>query len=661
MRNIILFILLFINFSIFAQETKELTIVGKPKKLETGEMVARRDANCNYCAAIQVISNLDGFSYDSYDGMVGNIDDFPGKDIVYLTATERVLDVMKTGFKPLRIILNEYGISLKPREVWQIEINGENTADQLPVTILFTPADAKLMIDGKAVAASATQSLSVGQHTILISKDGYQNLEKTITVDEKSVYFNYKLEKQADAALQIETIPDKAEIYLDGVLLGESPIAAFYKPGNYPIKITKKGYLSIENEMLEVKIPQTIKSYTLEENVGYLTINTNPLASVYINNEKVTNFKDIKLAPQLVKIKVVMPKAETQEQQIVLKRNDKQVIDMYPDVQTGSLQIAVTPFDADVEVIGDAGERYTATGMKVFEDIPVGTYTLKVSATSYTSVNETALVNTGETTNKSIKLSKANVETESEQSQITDKVIKPNTETETERSQSTDGIEMVFVKGGTFTMGSPTNEAKRGIDETQHQVTLSDFQIGKYEVTQKQWTSIMGSNPSNFKGDNLPVEQVSWNDVQQFIQKLNQKTGKTYRLPTEAEWEYAAKGGSTAGGQIYSGGNNRDEVAWYSSNSGSKTHPVGQKMANALGIHDMSGNVWEWCSNWYGDYSSGSQSNPQGASSGAYRVFRGGSWYLVPRYCRVSFRFYGIPDFMRNDLGFRLVLAPQFK
>jgi formylglycine-generating enzyme required for sulfatase activity len=639
MKNAIPFILLFISFATFAQETKELTIVGKPKKLETGEMVARRDANGNYCAAIQIVSNLDGFSYDSNDGMVGNIDDFPGKDIVYLTATERVLDVMKTGFKPLRIILNEYGISLKPREVWQIEINGESAADQLPVTILFTPADAKLMIDSKSVVASATQSLSVGQHTILISKDGYQNIEKTITVDEKSVYFNYKLEKQADAILEIETIPEGATIFLEGVNLGESPLSAFYKPGNYPIRIVKDGFVSIENQMLEVKTPKTHKSYTLEENVGYLTVNTNPLAMVYFNNQKVSNYKNVKLAPQLVKIKVVMPKAETQEQQIVLKRNDKQVIDMFPNVQTGSLQIAVTPFDAVLEITGDAGEKYNAIGTHLFEDIPVGTYTIKVSATSYTTATETSILKTGETSNKSIKL------------------LKPTT-TVAAVSKSTDGIDMVFVKGGTFIMGCTSEQSDcAGDGKPTHQVTISDFQIGKYEITQKQWTAIMSSNPSYFIGDNLPVEQVSWNDVQEFIQKLNKRTGKKYRLPTEAEWEYAARGGQQGGSKKYAGSNNIEEVAWCKINSDSNTHPVGQKKANALGIFDMSGNVWEWCSDWYGDYSNGSQSNPLGVSSGENRVNRGGSWAGEPEICSVSFRGDYIPDGRYFGIGFRLVLV----
>jgi formylglycine-generating enzyme required for sulfatase activity len=167
----------------------------------------------------------------------------------------------------------------------------------------------------------------------------------------------------------------------------------------------------------------------------------------------------------------------------------------------------------------------------------------------------------------------------------------------------------------------------------------------------------MGSNPSYFTGDDSrPVERVSWNDVQVFIDSLNKKTGKKYRLPTEAEWEYAARGGNKSSGYIYAGGNDIDNVAWYCENSDSKTQPVGTKKPNELGIYDMSGNVWEWTSNWYGDYTSGAKTNPTEPTSGSYRVYRGGSWGSVASDSRVSFRYGSDPDYGSYYMGFRLVL-----
>ena len=220
---------------------------------------------------------------------------------------------------------------------------------------------------------------------------------------------------------------------------------------------------------------------------------------------------------------------------------------------------------------------------------------------------------------------------------------------------------MVYVKGGTFTMGATAEQGSdvNDIEKPTHSVTLSDFYIGKYEVTQAQWKAIMGTTPSYFKGDNLPVEQVSWNDIQEFIQKLNAQTGKRFRLPTEAEWEYAARGGNKSKGYKYSGSNNVDEVAWYGDNSSNTIHPVGQKSPNELGIYDMSGNVYEWCQDWWGIYSSSPQTNPTGPSSGSYRVLRGGSWRYNARSCRVSYRDYDTPDSRNFNYGFRLALEAE--
>ena len=254
-------------------------------------------------------------------------------------------------------------------------------------------------------------------------------------------------------------------------------------------------------------------------------------------------------------------------------------------------------------------------------------------------------------------------------------------------------FKMVAVTGGTFLMGATSEQDPYAeSDESPvHQVTLGDFNIGETEVTQELWQAVMGSNPSSFKGSKLPVERVSWNDCQTFITKLNQLTGQTFRLPTEAEWEYAARGGTTT--SLYNGENinivgvynspNLDPLAWYGGNCGQNytssagcdvsngydisgwfekqyndskggTHPVGRKQPNAYGLYDMLGNVWEWCQDWYGSYGSSSQTNPQGPSTGSFRVNRGGSWFSGAWDCRVSNRNLNAPTYASSHLGFRL-------
>ncbi len=217
-----------------------------------------------------------------------------------------------------------------------------------------------------------------------------------------------------------------------------------------------------------------------------------------------------------------------------------------------------------------------------------------------------------------------------------------------EISQTFDGIEFVWIPAGSFVMGD--EYAKPA-----HRVTLSKgFWLGKYEVTQAQWQSVMRSNPASFKGDDLPVETVSWNDCQAFIQRLNDIGNGKYRLPTEAEWEYACRAGTTAGYSFGDSYTRLGDYAWYRSNSGGKTHNVGEKRPNAWTLYDMHGNVYEWCSNWYGKYSSASEIEPKGAVSGKYRVLRGGSCMMRPGDCRSATRGRFKPSAASDINGFRI-------
>ena len=239
---------------------------------------------------------------------------------------------------------------------------------------------------------------------------------------------------------------------------------------------------------------------------------------------------------------------------------------------------------------------------------------------------------------------------------------------QTQDTQSHTDIEMVFVQGGAFTMGSIS-----GGDDNERptrRVTVSNYSIGKYPVTQGQWEAIMGTNVRQQRdkgnteaesstvhsvGNNYPMYFVSWDEAQVFIARLNQLTGKNYRLPTEAEWEYAARGGNQSRGYTFSGSNNLQQIGWNITNSGEIVQPVGTKLPNELGIYDMSGNIWEWCNDWWGAYSSTAETNPKGPSLGSFRVRRGGSWGSDGENCRVSSRFSDRPDFRGNNIGFRLV------
>ena len=242
--------------------------------------------------------------------------------------------------------------------------------------------------------------------------------------------------------------------------------------------------------------------------------------------------------------------------------------------------------------------------------------------------------------------------------------------------------EMVRINGGTFKMSSPRTELNRYPDEVQHQVTLSAFYMGKYEVTQKEYENVTGENPSSFRGTNLPVENVSWYNAVEYCNKLSRMEGLTpvytvagrtpetgypiteatvaanwnndgYRLPTEAEWEYACRAGTTT---AYNTGRSiSDNTGWYNANSKGNTKPGGQKPANAYGLYDMHGNVFEWCWDWYGSYESGAQTNPRGVASGIYRVIRGGSWFDPDSNIRSASRSSTVPDFRRSFIGFRVV------
>ena len=340
-----------------------------------------------------------------------------------------------------------------------------------------------------------------------------------------------------------------------------------------------------------------------------------PAVSLYVDKKSVGSLPwngSLKEGMHLLEVR----KDGYRSQQKTIQLAQQQKLDVAFDALSaiqGNLSVNFKPFGSDVYVDGVK----VGQSPRVFNGVLVGNHNVEIRKSGYATSRQTVTISEGQTASISGSLmsstssSTANTLSSSGSSLSGNALAIP--------VKNGINIEMVKVEAGSFNMGAtPEMQAPYEVEKPVHRVTLTNnYYIGKYEVTQALWQAVMGSNPSYFKGDDLPVEQVSWNDCQDFISKLNAMTGKRFRLPSEAEWEYAARGGKKSRGYQYSGSNTLGDVAWYEGNSGSKTHAVGTKQPNELGIYDMTGNVSEWCQDWYGSYSSSPQTNPIGAVSGS--------------------------------------------
>ena len=448
--------------------------------------------------------------------------------------------------------------------------------------------------------------------------------------------------------------PKDAKVSIDGVLQSSSTdgeYSAMLPYGGHTYKVEAGGYISKSGTFTISSSDMTPINVSLVSAMATVSVTCpTPAVSLYVDK------KSVGMAPWTGSLKEGMHLIEVKKegyrsQQRTINLSQQQKLDVaFNELAAiqGNLSVNYKPFGADVYVDG----KKIGQSPRVFNGIMVGNHKVEIKKDGYGTESKTVNILEGQTATLAGVLS-----TNASSSVASGTSSSGNTITIPVK----DGIsiDMVRVEAGTFTMGA-TAEMKDpyGEEKPTHQVTLTnDYYIGKYEVTQALWKAVMGNNPSCFKGDNLPVETVTWDDCQEFISQLNRITGKTFRLPTEAEWEYAARGGKKGRGCQYSGSNNLSDVAWYKDNSDSKTHAVGSKQANELGIYDMSGNVWEWCQDWYGRYSKSSQTNPTGATSGSYRVLRGGSCFITARICRSSYRRGNTPVNRDYSLGLRLALS----
>ena len=437
--------------------------------------------------------------------------------------------------------------------------------------------------------------------------------------------------------------PKNAVVAIDGELRAldaEGGLMLRLSRGQHSYSIQAPGYATKTGQFTlgDSKLSESI---ALESVLAMVSVScATPRVGIYVNEElKGTGSWSGTLVAGNYVIEGRLDGYYPQRLNVTLAEREQKSL-LLPDLvpRTGQMDVSYRPIESEVWLDG----KKLGTSPDVFRDIVIGQHQVEIRKAGYGSEKRTVNIEEGQTYALTGTLK------EGQSSGATETFVVGGV-----------AFRMVSVAGGTFVMGATSEQGGDAHDyeKPSHMVTLSSFRVGATEVTQALWEAVMGSNPSHFKGSDSPVENVSWDDCQEFLRKLNSLTGRRFRLPTEAEWEYAARGGLSGRGYKYSGGNDVGAVAWYDGNSGNKTHPVGTKKANELGLYDMTGNVWEWCSDWYGSYTSSSQENPKGPSSGRSRVLRGGCWSSYAGRCRLSNRDLNSPDYRYYSYGLRLALA----
>ncbi|MDM8550089.1 SUMF1/EgtB/PvdO family nonheme iron enzyme [Desulfobacterales bacterium HSG2] len=527
------------------------------------------------------------------------------------------------------IILNVRGIASTRRLTWK-----SNVKNRQPITLVFD--------DERQIGYSFTDEYTDDRHL-----DKEETVTYTVEQEgEDGTKYRSNDETYTEKVKVMLTVRSKVyndTVYIDGKKHGSTRLDIELERGKHILRVEKDGYEPYEKEV-DLQKPTTIWA-KLDPVTEIIRIETDPSgATVFVNGgKKGVSPTNLKLsATEKVRLSVKLAGYKTQEKIIRFPFENSEALKfvLVPlPKQTGSLYVKVSPSDALIH-IRDIKEKYKH-GM----ELQAGDYVLEISAKGYESSKENVEIIPGKMT-----------ETEVELKRIADPrktIVKPFV--------NSLKMKFVYISPGTFMMGSPDNESGRDDDEKQHKVTLTKgFYMQTTEVTQGQWKAITGSNLSDFKdcGDDCPVESVSWNDVQRFIRNLNKRGEGTYRLPTEAEWEYACRADTKT---AYYFGNNSyrlSQYAWYRGNSGDRTHPVGKLRPNPWGLYDMHGNVWEWCRDWYGEYPSGTVTDPTRPDRGSYRVLRGGGWGGTAGHCRSANRHDNLPGKRGSSLGLRLALSP---
>ncbi len=708
MKQILLFpILLLLCLFAQAQQIAVKSFRHLENDLDARAYYPKEDKNGEKAAIIKIVTTETGFEFDA--GSIGIVDAVQKTSEVWLYVP-RGSKAVTIKHAKLGLLRNyAYPQAIGAGEVYEMVLTTGKVVTTIEEPVIETqwllittePAGADVYInDQPAGKTPYANELPFGKYTWRVSKEPYlpESGFANLTAGGEKQVMKVKM-KPNFGTLSITSLPENgANVSLNGIETGKVTPCTIEKvpSGDHNLTLNRDMYETTSRRVTLVAGETKQVAVTMNPTFAEVTVTCEPAADIYINGQiKTKGTWQGRLNPGVYTFEAKLEKYTTATEKQTVIVGQPLNIKLSPVPRTGNIKVMSSPFEATIKINGkDMGQ--TPFTLK---NLLIGDYTVELSLTGYANAYEkvtvtedvTAQINatlqigkqvemtsnpagadlyiddkpagkTPYTGNLSFGIHKLRIEnngknaekqiqvTQGEAASFSIALISDYTETAFGLN-----LEMVFVEGGTFQMGSNEGDTYK---KPEHSVTLSDFLIGKTEVTQKQWRVVMGNDPSRFSNcDNCPVEQVSWNDIQEFIKKLNQKTEKNYRLPTESEWEYAAKGGNKSKGYSYSGSNSIEDVAWYKDNSGSQTHPVRQKQPNELGLFDMTGNVWEWCSDWDGsDYHQSSPSlNPKGASSGSYRVDRGGSWNDDGLFCRTANRTDNNPGNRYGTIGFRLV------
>lgn len=666
------------------------------------------DPNGQTCALIKVETTQTGFGFDTGVIQVVKTEQKIGEVWVYVQPRVKKITIMHQDYEPVRDYYFPTG-ALKEATVYLLKLRTAGAPVQAASTqqrsgfliIDSEPQGAEVWLNNESTGEVTPfrRKLAIGDEVpYRLSLPLYHDEAGMVTVDQPRKELQFAL-RPAFGSVTVTSTPSGALVFLDEKQVGQTPLTLDHiASGSHSLRFQAPQY-AVERRNVSVADGQTANvAVTLAARFAEITVQAPQGAVVTVDGDrKGSGTLSWRQSEGLCDIVVSMAGHRDARRQLEVVAGRAQTVQLTPQPIYGSASVDSDLMDAEIWI---DGKQYGVTP-NVVERLLVGSHTLVLKKSGYADLQQQFSVEEGKEASLSVKLPAGrSVQFTSEKPgmQIIVDGKKLGTTPLTavvgighhsvsamrggdiidvrdlditsagapltmafrdfNHTFTVNGVQftMVEVGGGTFTMGATSEQGSDAWDEEKpaHEVTLSDYYIGQTEVTQALWEAVMGSNPSDSKGDNLPVERVSWDDCQVFIQKLNQLTGKQFRLPTEAEWEYAARGGRKSRGYKYAGGNNIDSVAWCDGNSGNETHPVATKQANELGIYDMSGNVLEWCSDWCGDYTSSSQSDPQGSSSGSFRVIRGGCYYNFARNCRVSYRISNTLDYRSGYLGLRL-------